>query len=305
MKIFTTTVVQAIKQCIGHPWAVVIIAILLTAGSTAYAVRHFALNTNINKLISPELPFRKREIAFDALFPTYDLVIAVVQAPTPELTSAATEALVGRLKGRHDVFKSIDVAGGGEFFARNALLFLPTDQLKPMMEQVGQADTLIQVLASDPSLRGIAQTLSFGIMGTEDGQVTLDAMTRPLTMAADTVEHVLAGQTTSFSWRELVSGKPPSINELRQLVLIHPVLDFAALEPGKQASDVIRQTAADLKLADTYQANVRLTGPVPMADEEFATIKENQWLNGSITILVVLFILWRALGSGRTILAVS
>ena len=85
MKIFTTTVVQAIKQCIGHPWAVVIIAILLTAGSTTYAVRHFALNTSINKLISPELPFRKREIAFDALFPTYDLVIAVVQAPTTEM----------------------------------------------------------------------------------------------------------------------------------------------------------------------------------------------------------------------------
>src|SRR5262249_33529511 len=122
--------------------------------------------------------------------------------------------------------------------------------------------------------------------------------------AADTVEHVLAGKTTSFSWRELVSGKAPSINELRQIVLIHPVLDFAALEPGKQASDVIRQTAADLNFADTYQASVRLTGPVPMADEEFATIKENAFLNGTITILVVLFILWRALGSGRIILAV-
>ena len=41
-----------------------------------------------------------------------------------------------------------------------------------------------------------------------------------------------------------------------------------------------------------------------MADEEFATIKENALLNGTITILVVLFILWRALGSGRIILAV-
>jgi hopanoid biosynthesis associated RND transporter like protein HpnN len=304
MKIFTTTVVQAIKQCIGHPWAVVIIAILLTAGSTAYAVRHFALNTNINKLISQKLPYRQREIGFDALFPTYDLIIAVVQAPTPELTGAATAALVGRLKERRDVFKSVDVAGGGEFFARNALLFQPADELKPMLETLGQAEPLIQVLASDPSLRGIAQTLSFGVMGTENGQITLDAMTRPLTMAAGTVEHVLAGDKTSFSWRELVSGKQPSINEVRQLVLIHPVLDFAALEPGKKASDVIRQTAADLKFVDLYQASVRLTGPVPMADEEFATIKENQWLNGSITILVVLFILWRALGSGRIILAV-
>ncbi len=49
---------------------------------------------------------------------------------------------------------------------------------------------------------------------------------------------------------------------------------------------------------------MRLTGPVPMADEEFATIKENSVLNGVITILVVLLILWRALGSGRIILAV-
>ena len=63
MKIFTTTVVQAIKQCIGHPWIVVIIAILLTAASVGYSVRHFALNADINKLLSPDLPWRKREIA--------------------------------------------------------------------------------------------------------------------------------------------------------------------------------------------------------------------------------------------------
>ncbi len=110
MKIFTTTVVQAIKQCIGHPWVVVIIAILLTAGSVGYSVRHFALNTNINKLISPNFPWRQREIAFDALFPTYDLIIAVVQAPTPEQTGQATAALVDRL-ARHE-FHQVDRRGG-------------------------------------------------------------------------------------------------------------------------------------------------------------------------------------------------
>ena len=69
MKTFNATVVQTIKQCIGHPWVVVIIAILMAAASVGYSVRHFALNTDINKLISPDLPWRKREIAFDALFP--------------------------------------------------------------------------------------------------------------------------------------------------------------------------------------------------------------------------------------------
>ena len=69
-------------------------------------------------------------------------------------------------------------------------------------------------------------------------------------------------------------------------------------------SNAIRATVADLKLAELYQANVRLTGPVAMADEEFATIKEKALLNGTITILLILFILWHALRSGRIILAV-
>src|SRR5215472_8633558 len=304
MKIFTTTVVQAIKQCIGHPWIVVIIAILLTAASVGYSVRHFALNADINKLLSPDLPWRKREIAFNQLFPQFDLILAVVQAPTPELTNQATADLVGSLAKRRELFRSVTTPGDGEFFARNGLLFQPTEQLKQTLDGLVAAEPLIEVLASDPSLRGIAQTLSFGVMGTERGRITLDAMTRPMTMGAETIERVLANEQTSFSWLTLVSGHTPKIDELRQVILIRPVLDFAALEPGKLATDTIRAAAADLKLAERYQASVRLTGPVPMADEEFGTIKENALLNGSITILVVLFILWRALGSGRVILAV-
>ncbi len=49
---------------------------------------------------------------------------------------------------------------------------------------------------------------------------------------------------------------------------------------------------------------MRLTGPVPMADEEFATIKENAGLNASVTIAIVLFILWLALRWFRIIFAV-
>jgi len=304
MTIFTRTVVQTIKQCIGHAWVVVIVASLMAAASVGYSVRHFALNTDINKLISPDLPWRKREIAFDKLFAQYDVIVAVVQAPTPELASGATAALAGGLAKHRDLFKSITMPGGGEFFARNGLLFQSTEQLKLTLDRLIAAEPLIEVLAGDPSLRGITQTLSFGVMETQRGPIALDAMTRPMTMAAETLEGVLAGEKASFSWRTLVAGSPPGINELRQVVLIRPELNYAAIEPGKVATDQIRTTVADLKLAERYQANVRLTGPVPMADEEFATIKENAFLNGTITILVVLFILWRALGSGRIILAV-
>ncbi len=49
---------------------------------------------------------------------------------------------------------------------------------------------------------------------------------------------------------------------------------------------------------------MRLTGSVPLADEEFATIADGAALNGVVTILVVLLILWLALKQTRIILAV-
>src|SRR4029434_3309647 len=47
-----------------------------------------------------------------------------------------------------------------------------------------------------------------------------------------------------------------------------------------------------------------MTGAVPMADEEFATVREGALENAIATILVVLVILWLALKSGRLIVAV-
>ena len=49
---------------------------------------------------------------------------------------------------------------------------------------------------------------------------------------------------------------------------------------------------------------MRLTGPVALSDEEFATIADGAALNGVVTMLVVLLVLWLALKQARIILAV-
>src|SRR4029079_7389235 len=122
MKFITLSVVQLIRLCTRWPWAVIALSIVLTAVSTHYAVRHFAMNTDIGRLISPDLPWRQRELAFDALFPQFDTIAIVVQAPTPERATRARSALTKSLEPRRDLFKSIQLPGGGEFFARHGLL---------------------------------------------------------------------------------------------------------------------------------------------------------------------------------------
>ena len=169
---------------------------------------------------------------------------------------------------------------------------------------LGQAAPLIGTLSSDPSLRGLTRALSLGLIGVQNKMVTLDALARPLSMASTTVEDVLANRPASFSWLSMLNGEDPKPNDLRHFIDAHPVLDFSALQPGKVSSDEIRRIANELQLKDKYQARVRLTGSVPMADEEFGSVQEGALENAIGTIVIVLTILWLALKSPRIIIAV-
>jgi hopanoid biosynthesis associated RND transporter like protein HpnN len=285
-------------------WLVIAVTIVLTLAASIYTVRNFAIDTNIDHLLSPELAWRKQEAEFERAFrQRAELILVVIQAPTPENVKQATEALAARLAQRPDVLKSVRMPGGGEFFEQNGLLYLGKEELAKTTTQLSRAQPLLGTLASDSSLRGVLDALSFTTMGVQGGQFKLDDMARPLTLASDTLDRVLAGQPASFSWRVLMQGKPAEIGDLRRFIEAHPILDFHALEPGLAATDAIRQAAADLKLAEQFGATVRLTGPIPLSDEEFATLKESAPRDVAITLVAVIIILWLALRSGRLILA--
>jgi uncharacterized protein len=72
------------------------------------------------------------------------------------------------------------------------LLFLPTDEFECSLGALTQAQPLLQTLATDPSLRGLGQVLSLGLTGVQVKRITLDAITTTMSMAAVTLEDVLA-----------------------------------------------------------------------------------------------------------------
>jgi hopanoid biosynthesis associated RND transporter like protein HpnN len=285
-------------------WPVIAVTLVVALAASIYSVRHFAIDTNIDHLISPELAWRKQEAEFERAFPQRaELILVVVQAPTPEDVKQATMALAARLAERRDVLKSVRMPGGGEFFEKNGLLYLGKEEIARTTSQLTRAQPLLGTLASDPSLRGVLDALQFGAMGVQGGHFKLDDMARTLDLASDTLDRVVAGQKASFSWRVMVKGKPADTGELRRFIEAHPILDFHALEPGHAATSAIRQTAAELQFAERFGASVRLTGPIPLSDEEFATLKESAPRDVAITLVAVIVILWLALHSSRLILA--
>jgi uncharacterized protein len=299
---------RAIVRIVGcstrSPWWVIALALLLSAVSAVYTARHFAIKTDINELISPDLPWSQRVRQFLDAFPQRE-ILAVVDAPTPELVEQATTRLAQALEQKASLFPAVRQPQSGAFFERNGLLYLATEEVRRVTAGLSRADALLETLAADPSLRGTLDALSLGLTGVERKEVKLDDMARPMTMAADTVEAVLAGQPASFSWRVLASGKPAEPGDLRRFIEIQPKLDFGALEPGRVATEAIAQTAADLHLAAEYRARVRMTGLIPIDDDEFATVKQNAGLNAAASLLAVLAILWLALRSAQIIFAVA
>jgi hopanoid biosynthesis associated RND transporter like protein HpnN len=299
-----SAIVRTVEFCTRHIWGVIIVALILAGVSGTYTVRHFAIDTNVNNLISRDLPWRKRELEYQAAFPqNTKLILVVVEGPTPEQTAAATRALAEGLSNQPALFRAVQEEGGGAFFQRNRLLFLPTDQLARTTGQLANAEPIIGVLAKDPSLRGLVRALSYGLEGVKLGRLSLDDFARLSNMAAETLESVAASRPASFSWNALVQGNAQPAG-LRHLIAVRPILVTSELEPGRRATDAIRRTSADLQLASNFQANVRLTGPVPISDDEFATVKEGFAFDSTVTGLIVLAILWLALRSFRLVLAI-
>jgi hopanoid biosynthesis associated RND transporter like protein HpnN len=302
--VLTSIVVSIVKACTRFAPLTVLVALILAIAAGFYTARHFIINTDINTLISANLDWRKRDNQFGEAFDRDRTILAVVEAPTPELTGAASKALAQKLSGDSRNFESVQPLGSGEFFEKNGLLFLPAAEVAELTGQFESAAPLIEIVAGDPSIRGLTGALETGLAGVKRGQVKLDSTERPFNLIAQTVEDVLNKGSATFSWRELVGNKPLTDSDRRAFIEFKPVLDYNALEPGKAATDAIRQAARDLNFAGQYGARVRLTGPVPIANEEYATVQDGAVANGLGTVFVVLIILWMALHSPKIILAV-
>ncbi len=303
----TPLLARLVTHSIRRPFWVIAVSILLAVLSAFYVAHHFKISTDISQLIKTEPEWAARSDAIDNAFPQRgSTVLVVIEAPAPEFADAAANDLAAALSKRTDRFTAVSQPSGGDFFEHNGLLYLSTDKVASTTQQLVSARPLVNALAHDPTLTGLAGTLNTTLnLPLESGQVTLGQMSSLLNQSATVIDRVLANQPNQpavFSWRGLADKSVTS--PARAFVTAQPLVDYNALEPGATGSNAIRATAADLKLAARYGATVHLTGEQPLSDEEFASLKDGAVLNGILTFIVVLVILWLALRSGKMIVSV-
>jgi hypothetical protein len=242
-----SSIFRVVDFCSRFAWWVILLGVALAVASSVYLVGHFAVKTDVKDLFPPDLPWAKRAVDYMKAFPQPSILV-VIDAPTPELADQASAKLDAALASRPDQIRAARQLEGGPFFQQNGMLYLPTSEVARLTDGLAEAGPLLQTLAADPSLRGALDALSLSLTGVQYGQIQLDDLARPMTMATDTVQNALDGRPTSFSWQALASGKASEPQELRRFIDVEPVLDYTALEPGLAATQTIEQTERNLKL---------------------------------------------------------
>ena len=293
---------RIVEFCRRRAVAVALFYAVLAVVAAYYAATRLSIDTDLNKLISSDVPWRQQERAFNEAFPqNTDLLAIVIDGATPDETSDATAALADRLAQRPDLFTSIRIPGSGDFFARNGLLFLPTPEVQDFADQLIAAQPLLGTLAVDPSLAGVFGTLDLLAQGALHGDVPAASLDGPFNAVADATESALKGRYAPLSWQTLLSGRSADPRELRHFILVRPVLDYDALEPGARATRVIRAQANALGLTPERGIRVRITGDVALSDDQLASLSEGAGFSAALSITLLCVWLLLALRSIRLV----
>ncbi|MCJ2029258.1 MMPL family transporter [Methylobacterium sp. J-043] len=286
-------------------WLVLVAAALLTVAGAGAAAHLFRINTDVERLIEPSVPWRQDEIAFEKAFPQRtNLVAAVIDGETPEIAEEAAARFAEALKSHRSEIETVYRPDGGPFFDRNGLLLMSQEELEQTTQRLIEQQGLLGPLAADPSLRGVMRVLSLGVKGVKSGDAKLEDLAQPMGQIDETLRKALDGQRARMSWQTLLAGGRSETTDKRKFVMIQPVLDYNALEPGREATKLIRRVAAEQNIDAAHGLRIRLTGPVAVADDEFATLADDAFLNYSLTTAAIVLFLALALRSGPLVISV-
>ena len=294
-----------VTACARRAGLVFAAGILLAAASAWYASGHLGVSTDVDRLFSNSLGWKQRQVALNDEFPQFnDLIVAVVDGKTPEEAELTAAGLAKAMASDTAHVRTVRRPDTSPYFDQEGLLFLDAKPLGTLLDQTIDAQPFLGQLVADPSARGLFAALSLVAMGVEHGQGDLSAFDAALGGFRTALDQAAAGHPQPLSWERLLAGPLADQGGQYHFVLIQPKLDYGELEPGGAATAAVRAAAARLPYVQAGDARVRITGSVPLSDEEFATVAQGAAVGLVGSFLLVLLWLFLAVRSWRLIVPI-
>ena len=286
-------------------WTVLVVSLGLSALALWYAAANLSMNSDPATLVSEEEPFRQNSERFKRLFPELDdVALVVVRGGSGLESESAALAYAERLRAEEEFFVSVYVPGTGPFFERYGLLYLDVEDLSETVNNLAEAQPALAKLASDPSLRGVFDTLDLG----------LDAISRgedlPVSYA-ELIEQVakVADATGTGDGEEGLDLAPNMLGGYAgtdiRLIVVEPVMDYSIALPPRAAIERMRALEAEMRDEGAIpdDVSVRLTGDVVLHYDEMMAIRDGVSIAGAVSLVLLMVILGFGMRSGRLIFA--
>jgi hopanoid biosynthesis associated RND transporter like protein HpnN len=288
-----------------HSLWVVLAGLVIAIGCAVYTAHHLGIDTNTDDLFSPKLPWRQAQVAMNADFPQYqDLLVGVVDAKTPEEADATAATIAQAVAADKAHFKTVRRPDNLAFFKTEGLLFLNQTDLQKLLNNLVQAQPFIGQLAADPSMRGLLTAIGLIGQGAAQGQVDLAGYSTALKGFDAGLKAAAAGHPVPLSWQRLLGGTLSDRAGPSRFVLVQPVQDYGVIEPGAEATAVLRQIAAHIPAIESGRATFRITGQIALADQQFASLTQGVVTDTVISLALILLWLVLAVRRLRYILAI-
>ncbi len=283
-----------------YAWIFLLFALVFTVSNVIYIKDNLGINTDTGNMLSETLDWRKNNIQFKKFFPQFsDNIAIVIESETPDQTQDGTIALTQQLEKQKHLFPSIFQIKNSDFFRQNSLLYLDTEELEELADNLAAVQPFLAKLQQDQNIRGLFSVLTQALEE-QDEEVDLD---RILAAINQTVLAHLQNKQQRMSWHELMSGREVTMDDRRAVITVQPTLDYSKLLPGEPAIDALRSITNEIQLQENYGVNVRLTGGVALSYEELDSVARGAKTGGLIALFAVAIILIVGLQSLSLVIA--
>ncbi|MCY4311316.1 MAG: MMPL family transporter [Rhodospirillaceae bacterium] len=284
-------------------WYVVVVWLLVAAGSIVLSVNNLGINTDTTDMLSPELDFRKQFMEYRRAFPHGKGSMAiVVTGPTSDLTDHAARRLAISLQQDTNLFRSVFFPQGDRFFRRNGLLYLSLEDLEDLSDRLIEAQPILGLFVSEPNLVGLASGLETILKNIGVSRIPTGRLVKLLNSASEALEAAATGSSRPVDWGGLLGVAD---GDRTVVIVTQPVLNFSSLSPASEAMAAARAAAVRLGITSEQDYAVRLTGSAAISSEEISSVSLGAGQASLMSLALIIVLLFAGLRQLWAILAVT
>ena len=282
-----------VNWTLSNPFLVLIIIGLLTFSAWQYTVNNLSINTDTTDMIAPDAPFQRNLRNFEKAF-SQDVhkISLVIESDTPELTKSATLRLARLLSADKTNFESVYIPNENDFFHQNGLLYLDTNDLQTLSNNLSQAQPFIGRISQEPNLTGFFSIFEDALTSSNKNQelpIDLPSLIDKVSLA---LHKSMNGENNLLSWETLIAEKKLSgQGSDKGFINVSPRFDFTQIRPAENPIKAIRKAIAEIQQPDLPTVKVWITGEVGLEDDELEGMSSGTFNASIFSIVLVLVIL--------------